>query len=95
MGVSLDPHHTFAALEDEARELIGQVTNQGPVQRVAAVAPVPWAAGHALSDHLVPAVRRLGYVLLLSAVIQAGVDKGRAAELRTALLASLPDLGLT
>jgi hypothetical protein len=95
MGVPLDPNHTFAALEDEARELIGQVTNQGPVQRVAAVAPVPWAAGHALSDHTVPAVRRLGYVLLLSAVVQAGVDEGRVAELRTALLSSLPDLGLT
>ncbi len=94
MAVPPDSNHTFAALEDEARELIGQVTNQGPVQRVAAVAPVPWAAGHALTDHLVPAVRRLGYVLLLTAVIQAGMDKGRAAELRTALLASLPELGL-
>ena len=89
-----DPNLTFAALEDEARGLIGHITNQGPVQRVAAVAPVPWAAGHALSDHAAPAVRRLGYVLLLSAVIQAGVDKGRAAELRTALLASLPELSL-
>jgi hypothetical protein len=95
MVVPADPNHTLAALEDEARELIGRVTNQGPVQRVAAVAPVPWAAGHALSDHAASAVRRLGYVLLLSAIIQAGVDQGRAAELRTALLASLPELGLT
>jgi hypothetical protein len=94
MAVTPDPTHAFAALEDEARHLIGHITTQGPVQRVAAMAPVPWAAGHALIDHLVPAVRRLGYVLLLSAVIQAGVGEGRTPALRAALLASLPDLGL-
>ena len=80
---------------DTTESLLALLTLMAQNDAIAARAPVPWNVGERLADHVDPAIRTLGYVFQLQALLQTPEALIFAVrKLQASLTAMAPQLEL-